>query len=388
MTSLTLPQLSLSMEEAKVLRWLVDDGAEVAAGEPVVEVETDKATMEVEAPEAGVLRVLVQAGTVVPVDGVLAEIAGNGAAEVEPAAGPETAESGSAREQVPAMERGAGEQVSARGAVASPAARRVAAQGGIDLASVAGSGPGGRIVVRDLDDLVGKAPAPAAAGTDLVAADTLRRAVVASVSASWREIPHIHIGGELAADGLLAAHRRAAPGPVKVTVTDLLLKALAAALADVPELNGVLASDGSVRRSSTADVSLAVATAGGVVAPVLRDVGARTAEEVARERARLVDAARAGALEKRDLGGGTCTLSNLGSYPVDFFAPIVSGPQIAMVATGRIAEKPVAESGWIAVRPRIWVNVAIDHRAADGEAGARLLAALERHLNPTSGGLA
>jgi pyruvate dehydrogenase E2 component (dihydrolipoamide acetyltransferase) len=138
----------------------------------------------------------------------------------------------------------------------------------------------------------------------------------------------------------------------------------------VPELNG-----GSAAR---VDVALAVATPEGVVAPVVRDAGAIDLDRISSERFRLVRAAREGHLEGRDLAGGTITLSNLGSYPVDFFAPVVSGPQAAMIATGRLAEKPVAVNGMLAVRHRLWVNVAIDHTKADGEAGGRFLAALER----------
>ena len=143
-----------------------------------------------------------------------------------------------------------------------------------------------------------------------------------------------------------------------------------------------------MERSGPVHLSLAVATRDGVVAPVIRDAGSRSLEELAAERARLVAAARDGHVDRRELAGGTITLSNLGAYPVDFFAPVVSGPQIAMVATGRIVEKPVAEDGWIAVRARMWANVAVDHRAADGEAGGRLLAALERQLASLPGGLA
>jgi pyruvate dehydrogenase E2 component (dihydrolipoamide acetyltransferase) len=172
---------------------------------------------------------------------------------------------------------------------------------------------------------------------------------------------------------------------VKVTVTDLLALALVRALVEVPELNGTSGPNGA-ELSAGVHLSLAVATRDGVVAPVLRDAASRSLESLAAERARLVTAARDGTLDRRELGGGTITLSNLGAFPVDFFAPVISGPQIAMVATGRIAEKPVAEGGWIAVRARMWVNVAIDHRAADGEAGGRLLAALERQLAALPGG--
>ena len=168
----------------------------------------------------------------------------------------------------------------------------------------------------------------------------------------------------------------------------MLVVALARASREVPELNGVLRPDGSVERSRPVHLSIAVATAGGVVAPVIRDAESLTLADVARERSRLVEAARQGTLDGHELSGGTCTLSNLGAHPVDFFAPVVSGPQVAMVATGRVTDRPVALDGLLGIRPRMWVNVALDHRAADGEAGGRLLAALERQFTLLPGGTA
>jgi len=262
-----------------------------------------------------------------------------------------------------------------QGPIASPAARRLARERGVDLLSLRGSGPGGRIVARDIATPQG--------GGD----DRLRAAVTANIVASWQQIPHVHIGGELAAEGVVRARLSAPPEPA-VTVTDLLIVALARALAEVPELNAQLRPDGSVARSEAVHLSLAVATRSGVVAPILRDAASLPLEQVARERRRLVDAAREGTLDGRELAGATFTLSNLGAYPVDFFAPVVSGPQVAMVATGRIADRPVAVDGLVGVRPTMWVNVAIDHRAADGEAGGRLLAAFERQLALLPGGSA
>jgi pyruvate dehydrogenase E2 component (dihydrolipoamide acetyltransferase) len=371
MTALLVPQLSISMEEAKVSRWLVGDGDSVAAGQIVVEVETDKATVEIEAPDAGLLRIVAAEGAVVAVDGVLAEVEpvhGVAASTPAPAAAEAPAEPAAS---VAAAFAGPGPRH--EGPIASPAARRLAREQGVDLAGVRGTGPGGRIVARDLST------APTAGD------DRLRAAVVANIAASWQQIPHVHIGGELAADGIVRA-RASAPSELGVTVTDLLAVALARALAEVPELNAIRRADGTVERSEAVHLSLAVATGNGVVAPVLRDAGSLTLDEVARERARLVEAARAGTLNGRDLAGGTITLSNLGAHPVDFFAPVVSGPQVAMVATGRVADRPVAVDGLVGVRPTMWVNVAIDHRAADGEAGGRLLAALERRLAQLPGG--
>lgn len=379
MTAVLVPQLSLSMEEARVSRWLVEDGAEVTAGQLVVEVETDKATVEIEAQSAGVLRIVAREGAIVAVDGVLAKLEA-----ALPSAASQERTDGAGTAPVPGAHAAQSAMLAPRpgrsGPVASPAARRLARERGIELAAVQGSGPGGRIVTRD----VGGIPAEDGRAT-ADGGDRLRAAVVANIAASWQQIPHVHIGAELAADGVMLARAAAAPG---ASVTDMLVVALARALGEVPELNAVRRSDGSVERSAAVHLSIAVATAGGVVAPVIRDAESLTLADVARVRSRLVEAARDGTLDGHELSGGTCTLSNLGAHPVDFFAPVVSGPQVAMVAAGRVTDRPVALDGLLGIRPRMWVNVAIDHRAADGEAGGRLLAALERQFTLLPGGTA
>jgi pyruvate dehydrogenase E2 component (dihydrolipoamide acetyltransferase) len=373
MIPVTLPRLSISMEEGKVLRWLVQDGAEVDAGQPIVEIETDKATIEVEAPAGGRVRIVAAEGAILAVDSTLAEIAA-GADEAAPT--PATAQAPAAEPAPTApvlAPAAAAPQGNGRRHVASPAARRVATERGVDLHQVRGSGPGGRIMVKDLPAMPAPAATPAAAGRG----SDLREAVVANITASWRQIPHIHIGGELDATGLAEARRRVAIATKeKVTVTDLLIFALARALSDVPQLNGTLGRPAP----EPLHLALAVATSDGIVAPVLRNADKLSLGQVAGERARLVTNARQGISDPRDLAGGTFTLTNLGAYPVDFFAPVVSGPQIATLATGRLAEQPVAIDGMLAIRHRIWANIAIDHRGADGEAGGRFLAALERRL--------
>ena len=271
MTVLTLQQLSISMEDGKVLRWLVADGSRVEEGDVLVEVETDKATIEVEAPAGGILRIVAGEGSIVPVDGVLGELQvsaehdGEGDRAFEPEL-PVTTDG-------PATERAAPAAESGRPS-ASPAARRLAERLGLDLTGVHGTGPGGRIVVRDL----GVAPPMPAGrpGEEAPRDDRLREAVVRSIVASWQQIPHVQIGGELAADGLVAAHAALRPTDAQVTVTDLLAFALARALAEVPELNATLGPDGTVTRSGAVHLSLAVATPRGVVAPVLRDAGSLT----------------------------------------------------------------------------------------------------------------
>jgi pyruvate dehydrogenase E2 component (dihydrolipoamide acetyltransferase) len=370
MIEVKVPQLSISMEEAKVLRWLVEDGQAVAARQPIVEIETDKATVEVEAPADGRVRIVAGEGEIVPVEGIIAEVlvvTDDGEPSPAPVA-PATSAAPVAAAHAPAPSPA---PVAERGHAASPAARRIAAERGIDLTGVRGSGPGGRIMVKDLRETGVPAAAPGSS------APGLRDAVVANITASWRQIPHIHIGGELDGTGLAAAKQSARlQSGEKITITDLLIAAVARALCDMPELNGTLGSP-----ADGVHVALAVATPDGIVAPVIRNADELSFAGLVRERGRVVAAAREGATDPHDLAGGTFTLSNLGAYPVDFFAPVVSGPQIALLATGRLVEKPVAVDGMIAVRHRIWANVAIDHRGADGEAGGRFLAALERRLN-------
>lgn len=335
MTSVMLPQLSLSMETGKLIRWLVTDGAVVHTGQAIAEIETDKAIGEIEAPVDGTIRLLAAEGADVAVDTALAEIEDSKAAP-------------------------APEDQTTRQHRASPAARRIAHERGLDLTQTQGSGEYGRITTRDL---------PIERSTQTT---SLRDSVVDQLTRSWQSIPHIQIGGELEGAGLAAAKLAAPEG---VSVTDLLVFTLARALVGVPELNAV-----NGKAVSSIHVALAVATPGGVIAPVIRHANERTLIEISRERARLVADARKGSTDRRDLAGGTVTLTNLGAWPVDFFAPIVSGPQAAMIAAGRLAEKPVARGGLLGVAHRIWMNVAIDHRVADGIAGARLLTALEQGM--------
>lgn len=411
MTSVQLERLSISMEEGTVVGWLVEDGALVAEGQEIVEIETDKATATIEAPAAGRLEIVAAVGAIVPVETELARIVDPAAAPSVPAPAPApTADAPApapATVAAPAPAGNGGDPLLAdtpeppsggprRRHGASPAAKRRAQHHGIALSEISGTGPRGRIVIRDvvaaIEARAAAAPAgpaypvaEAAPGTQAAPPRDLRSAVVASVTASWREIPHINIGGQLDASGLAQAKRaakaRPAGGP-KITATDLLIVALTKALRDVPELNGSVAADGRPRRSDAIHLALAVATEhSGVLAPVLRDAGDRSLEGIARERARIVAAAREQRLDGRDLSGATITLSNLGLLPVDFFTPVISGPQVALIAVGRLAEVPVVKDGLLGVGQRMWVNAAIDHRGADGEAGGHFLAAFERRLS-------
>jgi pyruvate dehydrogenase E2 component (dihydrolipoamide acetyltransferase) len=382
MSELKLPRLSMTMEDAAITAWLVEDGAAVSAGDEVVEVETDKAQVVLEAPADGLLHYRAGVGEIVAIEGVIAVIGEAATAELEPAPSerlaPATVQTntdvGSAAGPSPGFDV----------ARASPVARREIAQLGLDPSTIVGTGIRGMITLRDVhrardEPSPGIREPPDTRGNATEAGRERRRAVVANLVASWERIPHIHVSGELSADGVITALECARP-EVPVTVTDLLLIALASALGEVPELNGTVSDIGEPQLASAIDINLAVATDSGVVAPIVRNVPGRTLQGVAHERRRLVDAARQNHLNPRDLASGSCTLSNLGAAPVDFFAPIVTGPQISAVATGRVLPKPVIEGHEIVVGHRVTVNVALDHRASDGAAGGRLLAAFERAL--------
>lgn len=428
MTSVRLERLSIAMEEARLNSWLVADGDLVTEGQAIAEVESDKATVEIEAPTAGRIRLLVEAGAMVAVESELARLE-----DADGPSGPDAPSAARVAVGAPAHDAeglapptGGIAALAADGTLpatdgtrlleeaetpriaASPSARRRAQAHGVDLARLVGTGPRGRIVVRDIQAAIAASEAPpvgtpqspepekasrkaepatpAALGRAPVG--NLREAVVASLTASWRQIPHIHIGGQLEAAGLEIARIQAKARPgARVSTTDLVIVAVVQALRDVPALNGTVSADGAPRLSEEIHLAFAVATDRGVVAPVIRRVSELGIEGVSRERERLVAAAREYRLDGRDLAGATCTLSNLGGLPVDFFAPVVAGPQIALIAVGRIQELAVVRDGFLGVGHRMWVNAAIDHRGADGEAGGRFLQALEHRLTTLTAAL-
>jgi pyruvate dehydrogenase E2 component (dihydrolipoamide acetyltransferase) len=360
-----VPPASISMEEVTIVEWLVADGARVTAGQPIVEIETDKSTIEVDAPRDGVLRQLAPTGAAVAVDALLAEVADPDEAATSPAPGTsaaeasETSASAAPAEGAPTAAPAPAEGGSVR---ATPAARSLAARLGVDLRATVGTGPDGQVTAADVQRTE----------TDSGAHTDARAATVRAITASWHTVPHIHIGGELDADGIVACRLTFQESP-RPSVTDLLVFALVRALAEVPELNAIVQRDGSVKQADSVDCVIATATPQGIVAPVIRKAETMTLAAISETRARVVAAARAHRLEADARGPGTITLSNLGMYPVDFFVPVINSPQVALIATGRV--RGDSSSGH-----RMWTNVAIDHRAADGEAGGRFLAAFERAL--------
>ncbi|MDR5709226.1 MAG: dihydrolipoamide acetyltransferase family protein [Armatimonadota bacterium] len=366
-----MPALGLAQETGKILKWLRREGQEVRQGEPLLEVETDKANVEIEAPASGVLgRILVSEGGEVPVGQVIGWIllAGESPSDVpgEPVGTLEKAESAAA--VVEGTQPPRAEAATPARPRASPKARRLAREMGLDLSSVRGSGPGGAVLAADLQQLAAAAvPAELPHVWKLMAERTAR---------AWSTVPHFFLQRDVRADRLLA-WREALRARVQqdLTYTDLLVKLVAAALRLHPELNARW-EEGRIQRLPEVNIGLAVATDQGLVVPVIRGADQLPVEEIARRRGELVERARAGKLRLEDVEGGTFTLTNLGMYGVDRFFAIVNAPQAAILSVGRIVERVMGEEGKAVVRPGLTLGLSCDHRVVDGARAARFLETL------------
>jgi pyruvate dehydrogenase E2 component (dihydrolipoamide acetyltransferase) len=347
-----MPALGMAQETGKVLRWLKAEGDEVAKGEPLLEIETDKVTVEVESPSAGRLAGISAAeGDDVPVGGRIAFVLAAG--ESLPVPAPVSA-------AAPTRPRPA----------ASPKARRLAAEQGIDVASLEGSGPGGAVVAADVAALHGDGKPAAPPGR-------LRRLTAERTTESWRTVPHFYLRRDVDASALEEQRTtlRAQPGLEHVTHTDLLVKLAAEALRRHPQVNATW-SGGMPLPANRVNVAVAIAVADGLVAPVVHDADRLSLADTVSRRVELVEAARSGRLRPEDVTGGTFTISNLGMYGVDSFDAIVNAPQAAILSVGRIVERIVPVDGRPAVRPVVQLGVSFDHRVVDGARGAEFLATL------------
>ena len=403
-----MPALELAQETGKVLKWLKNPGDSVSKGEPIVEIETDKVTVEVEAPASGVLReVSAQPGDVVAVGRTIALIfaAGETPAEAAPAT-PAAAAPAPTSVKASPLARKVAEQhgidiaqvktasgrvekadvlayvesrrsaagngapaAAARIAAASPKARRLAAERGVDLRVVRGSGPGGAVLAADIPVAASR---PAAAP----GVSNVWRIMAERMTASWTTAPHFYLVREVNVSRLVTWRERASTQTgVRITYTDLLVKLVAAALVQHPRAN-VAWRDGTIVPNAEINIGLAVAIDDGLVVPVLHRADALSLAEIASRREDLVSRAQAGKLRPPDIQGGGFTISNLGMYGVDAFNAIVNPPQAAILAVGRIAERVVALNGQPAVQPTMVLTLSCDHRALDGARGAQFLGAL------------
>jgi pyruvate dehydrogenase E2 component (dihydrolipoamide acetyltransferase) len=438
---LRMPEVAAGAAEAVLAEWLVAERAEFAAADTLATVETDKAMVDVEADDAGVLlttlvapgahvevgapiAVLGQPGEVVPdIGAVLADLGVAAPARpAEPAtpaaapaaasapsvtsAPPATASSAAAAPSVapPAAAAPAGPGGNGR-VFASPLARKIARQSGVAVETITGTGPGGRILRRDVEAAVAAhAAAPPAAAPPAAAPvaaapaagaepprdgdiphSRQRRAIAARLTESQQTVPHFYLRATVRAGRLVALRAEINSGlgeSARVSLNDLVVKAVAAAHQRVPEMNVIWTPD-AVRTFATVDVAVAVATDRGLVTPVLRDVTAQTITQVAAHTRDLAARARDGRLRQHELDGGTISVSNLGMYGVEEFAAIINPPHAAILAVGAVRDEPVVEDGAVIPGKVMTVTLSVDHRPVDGVIAARWLAALRELLeNP------
>ena len=364
-TNVIMPALELAQETGKVLRWLKSPGDTVRKGESIVEIETDKVTVEIEAPASGILSdVTARAGDVVPVGQAIALIVAPGEA-ASPLARKVTEQEHSTAAAVPA----------ARLAAASPKARRLAAERGRDVSALRGSGPGGAVLAADV--ATAKLPeVPPARSVEAPGVSTVWRIMAERMTASWTTAPHFYLVREVNVSRLVSWLEKARKQTgAHVTYTDLLVKLVAAAISQHPAVNASW-KDGAIVRNADINIGLAVAIDDGLVVPVLHRADTLSLAELATRREDLVSRAQAGKLRPPDIQGAGFTISNLGMYGVDAFNAIVNPPQAAILAVGRIADRVVALNGQPAVQPTMVLTLSCDHRALDGARGAQFLGAL------------
>ena len=395
-----LPELFESMTEGDLVAWLVAEGDEVQAGQVIAEVETDKSTLEIEAPETGTLvRILTPEGTRgIAVGQVLAILVREGEA-LEGAEPLDDAELASEAEaDLPQQP-----EVMPETLRMSPLARRMAAQAGLAIDRLDGSGPGGCITATDVEQALGrertspdmKPPLAAAAATREAVADApfveepvsrMRRTIARRLTSAKQEIPHFYLELDCDFEALLElrAGLNRHIGEPKIGVTDFAIKAAACALCDVPAANAGLIED-AVRLYQRADISFAVATEAGLVTPLLRAANEKSLVQIASEASELAARARAGRLRPEDYSGGSFTISNLGMYGVDGLYAIINPPQSAILGIGRATLRPAVREHQVVVARVARLTLSVDHRVLDGAVGAQLLASIQEHLEDPVG---
>jgi len=418
---ITMPALSPTMEEGNLTKWHVKAGDTIEPGQVIAEIETDKATMEVEAVDEGVIEeILVAEGAQgVKVNTPIARLKGEGAAapapkqETKSPAAPAKAQAPKSA-AAPARETAA---TSAKGdrVLASPLARRIAEQGGIDLSGLQGSGPNGRIVKADVE-AAARAPKPAQApqqsrevtrpsapagqqapapfkslesqgirpgSYDLVPLDMMRKTIAKRMTESFRDVPHFPLTIEIEIDQLLKSrgeiNKRFADNGVKISVNDMCIKAAALALKMVPEANASYTPDG-IAQHHHADIAVAVAIPGGLITPIIWAAETKGLAQISHEMADLAERARTKRLKPEEFQGGTFSISNMGMLGIKSFASIINEPQGMIMSIGAGEKRPVVKNDALAIATMMTVTVTCDHRVVDGALGAAFLKAFRGFL--------
>ncbi|MFK4532726.1 pyruvate dehydrogenase E2 component (dihydrolipoamide acetyltransferase) [Bradyrhizobium ottawaense] len=421
--NILMPALSPTMEKGNLAKWLKKEGDKVKSGDVIAEIETDKATMEVEAIDEGTIaRILVPEGTQdVPVNDVIAVLAGEGedvkapapaAAPAAPKAAPSPAAAPAPQAATPAAQsNGQGGRV-----FSSPLARRLAKDAGIDVSMVTGTGPHGRVVARDVEQAKSgkglKAPAAAPSGApsiaptmsdkqilslfepgsyDIIPHDGMRRTIAQRLTASIQNVPHFYLTIDCDIGKLLAAREEinaAAPKDkekkplYKISVNDFVIKAMAVALQKIPNCNVSWTESGMVKHHHS-DVGVAVAMPGGLITPIIRKAETKTLSTISNEMKDFAARARSRKLKPEEYQGGTTAVSNLGMYGISHFTAVINPPHATILAVGTSEERPVVRGGKIEIAHMMSVTLSCDHRAIDGALGAELIGAFKQLIeNP------
>jgi pyruvate dehydrogenase E2 component (dihydrolipoamide acetyltransferase) len=369
--SIVMPALEMAQETGKIISWLKKEGDSVAKGEPLAEIETDKVVLELEAAADGVLAgVTAGPGDVVQVGKTIAWIVAPGekppveAASTAPAARTMTGTGGTHTAAPIAAPVARQENVEVK---VSPKARRMAKELGVDLSKVVGTGPGGIISGEDVEAAAKATPAPVAAGP--VALSAIGRLMAERTTQSWTTAPHFFLVREIDASALIAAREKHGKA---VTHTDLLVALVARTLVKHPKMNASWTGS-AIQLNPSVNISIAIAVKDGVVGAVVPNADTATLAAISAKRQDLAERARAGRLHPPDVTGGTFTISNLGMFGVDAFSAIITPPQAAVLAVGRIADRVVAVNGLIGIRPILTMTLSSDHRVVDGAQAAAFL---------------
>ena len=400
-----LPKVDMDMSTGRISKWLVAEGAEVKKGDPLFEIETDKAAMEVESPGSGKLgQISAKEGDEVPIGQVIAYIFAAGESQAEAVQSKPTAAVMEAPAKVAAIvEVKTNTSFASSEIRATPLARRMAKESGVALSSVKGSGPYGRVLSADIEALAAKpaqgvskvaapiAPsAPAEAGAVLVPHDNMRKVIARRLTESKSTVPHFYISADCRLDSLLklrADLNKAAPvkdgtPTYKLSINDMVIKAWALALRDVPAAN-VSWTDAAMLHHAHADIGVAVSIEGGLITPIIRNAETKSLSAISSEMKDLATRAKTRKLKSEEYNGGSSAISNLGMFGVKDFAAIINPPHATILAIGSGDQRPIVENGVVVAATVMTVTLSTDHRAVDGALGAEVLSAFKRYIeNP------
>jgi len=394
-----MPQFEETMQTGKIISWLKKEGEKVDKGKPIVQVETQKLTAEIEAPENGTLvKILAKEGDQVPVLRTIAIIAIPGELLDIDSLTREIL----SRVQAPGIIQGLGkpraaiseelEKPAARIPI-SPAARKLAREHGIDLARIKGSGPGGKITMEDVlreisEDAAAVRLQPEVEHGKAIPMSKMRKAIAERMAYSAKMAPQVTVTAEADMSEVVKLREKLLPEferkiGVRLSYTDILVKVLAMVLREQPVFNSRLEAD-LIRLIDEINVGIAIEVEEGLIVPVVREADKKTLTEIAKTTKQLIEGARQGKLSSSELTGGTFTISNLGSYGIDVFTPLINPPETAILGVGRIADKPIARNGEVNIKPMMCLSLSFDHRVIDGALAARFLHRIREILEAPS----